>query len=242
MPSSLVFSNGKYRCFSSLQQKRQNEVPTQQHSTSESDSVVLQHSEKKRRSRSKKIVLGMLGFTLFGFVTMLISIGFALKWIASMTYGDFLRRAFNFFDDDGDGVVRVEDLQSKWSMKLKEVTTECSDNVCDDAFKLFWSRLAPAVEKCLADCNNPINIYDFNDLVAGVLFTVVDVDANEYITEADIRAISDAFPERDGDIDQLIEWIMRECDLDNDGRISLRDVQFRLRTELEADDVSFLGY
>jgi len=234
MPSPLLYHFSRIcRRYSVTKSGKENDSPVQQ-----SSAPVKKRSEKKAWSRRKKIVIGLLVCTLSGLIFILVSIGYALMWISEMSYGDFLFRAFNYFDDDGDGVVRVEDLQSKWSIKLKEVTTECSDNVCDDAFKLFWNRLAPAVENCLAKCNNPVNIYDFNDLVAAVMFTVVDVDENEYISEADIRSMAEIFPDRDeSELDQLIEWVMRECDLDNDGRISLRDLQFRLRAELEADGV-----
>jgi len=210
----------------------------QQQMWQQNQAPVVQPYVKKGWSRRTKIIVGVIFFIVFVFVFFLLFISYKLgKIFEQMSYQKKLQDAFELLDENQDGLVTIDELVVKWESLKKEVATWDYKEGYEDEFKAFWSRIEEIGDKTLNDCNDAVlNIFQFSDLVAAVLFTAANVDDQDFITEADLRALAANFPEiKSKDVDKLMIVIFSEFDLDEDGQISLQDVRFRLRAELMKD-------
>jgi len=187
--------------------------------------------------RPRNIILGILISTIFVFGISLLLIGYAgWKLYQEMRYKKKLREAFDTLDEDHDGLVSIDDLWSKWRQIQMEVLS-WKPKECENDFRMFWARIVEIGDKSLGDCNNTVlDIFQFSDLVAAVLFNSANVDGKNFITEADLRALAGNIPDiKTKDVDKITGFIFSQFDLDEDGQITLQDVQFRLREELKKD-------
>jgi len=187
--------------------------------------------------RPRNIILGIIISSIFIFGISLLLIGYAgWKLYQEMRYKKKLREAFDTLDEDHDGLVSIDDLWSKWRQIQMEVSS-WKPKECEDEFRMFWARVVEIGDKTLGDCNETVlDIFQFSDLVAAVLFNAANVDGKNFITEADLRALAGNIPDiKTKDVNKITGFIFSQFDLDEDGQITIQDVQFRLRAELEKD-------
>ncbi|XP_074657220.1 neo-calmodulin-like [Tubulanus polymorphus] len=135
-----------------------------------------------------------------------------------------LREAFNRFDKDGDGKISIEELKSLMKTLGHDPT--------DEELQKFMS----AFDK---DGNNSIEFKEFIDMMLRreraqpedikemqQAFNVFDKDGDGYITAEELKSVLGGLGEKLSDSD--VQEMMKEADLDRDGKINYEEFSLML--------------